>query len=303
MKTQTQTKDISGSYRTQDGKAQIDFGITYRNGYPEFTASGNYDGSSGQCIKEILARYPNDDTVSMLADWWGVYHLKDLTKFPDFQGAVTSFWCTHPAISFYESQAETFLSSNGLKFRATLSDSKTPAWKKEGEACGHHYRVTVSRAKALPSRPPRLVFDFWNSIADCQCRECKGKKTIKLEKPEPIQVPHPKASQTFNIGTDRRPIPYKYPSTLAAWKRDKPCPRCNGSGNDPEPIHPTSYDVLACISGDTTCPDTFADYCAEFGTDADSIQALQTFNRCKAFAQRLRTFFTSQELKALAEIS
>jgi len=39
MKT-TNTEDISGSYKTPDGKAQIDFGITYRNGYVKTISSG-----------------------------------------------------------------------------------------------------------------------------------------------------------------------------------------------------------------------------------------------------------------------
>lgn len=65
---------------------------------------------------------------------------------------------------------------------------------------------------------------------------------------------------------------------------------------------PHAYDVLACISGDVNCPDTFAEWCAEYGDSADSIKALQTWRRCHAFAKRLNAFFTAQEIKALQEI-
>lgn len=65
---------------------------------------------------------------------------------------------------------------------------------------------------------------------------------------------------------------------------------------------PSAYDVLACISGDVYCPDTFADFCAEYGYDEDSRAALATFKRCAAFAKRLRGFFTKKEIKGLSEI-
>jgi hypothetical protein len=65
----------------------------------------------------------------------------------------------------------------------------------------------------------------------------------------------------------------------------------------------SAYDVLACISGDANCPDTFENFCAEYGYEGDSIKALQTFRRCSAFAKRLNAFFTPGELEKLAEIN
>lgn len=144
--------EISGSYRTPDGKAQIDFGITYRNGYPEYTSSGHFDGSSDQCLDAILAAYPDNEHVKSLYKWWTAHHLE--------------------------------------------------------------------------------------SVADAQ----KGVTTA------------------------------------------------------------TAYDVLACISGDAYTPETFADFCAEYGYESDSIKALQQFRRCDRFAKRLRAFFTTEELTQLSEI-
>lgn len=163
---------------------------------------------------------------------------------------------TTNTLSEYDQQAETFLTTHGLKFRATLSDSKTPAWS-EGEKCGRHYRVTISRDGYKRKRgwyewqnksnghpgilfgpQSRLTFDFWSSIADAE----KGIVTVK------------------------------------------------------------PYDVLACISADAYTPATFADFCAEYGYEEDSIKALQMFRRCDRFAKRLRAFFTEQELADLSEI-
>jgi hypothetical protein len=243
MKT-TNSKDINGSYKTADGKAQIDFGITYRNGYAKFTASGFYDGSSGQCIDEIAKAYPENEMVKSLAALHCAHHLEVVKDalVDKVKRAAENF----PAVSFYDTQAEQFLTSNGIKFRATLSDTKTPAWSDNGMR-GHHYRVTLSRS--LDSRvaiaeesgkapPPRLTFDFWSSIADAD----KGIKTVR------------------------------------------------------------PYDVLACISGDAYTPETFADFCGEYGYEQDCIKALQTFRRCSAFAKRLRAFFTEAELEQLQEI-
>lgn len=64
----------------------------------------------------------------------------------------------------------------------------------------------------------------------------------------------------------------------------------------------SAYDVLACISGDVHTPETFEDFCGDYGYDQDSIKALQQFRRCSAFAKRLREFFTAEELEALSEI-
>lgn len=63
-----------------------------------------------------------------------------------------------------------------------------------------------------------------------------------------------------------------------------------------------AYSVLACVSGDVTCPETFEDFCSDYGCDTDSRAAYRTFKRCSAFGKRLRAFFTESEIEALREI-
>jgi hypothetical protein len=65
---------------------------------------------------------------------------------------------------------------------------------------------------------------------------------------------------------------------------------------------PTAYGVLACISGDVYCPESFYEFCGEYGYDIDSRKAESQFRRCNAFAKRLRSFFSKDEQEALAEI-
>jgi hypothetical protein len=149
----------------------------------------------------------------------------------------------------YEKQAQDFLNEFGIKFRATLADSKPSPWRGERDTTEpHHYRVTLSKAKPIyrlyeeiaeqPKFVHRLTFDFWSSIADAE----KGIKTV------------------------------------------------------------TAYSVLASISGDVNCPETFKDFCVEYGYGSDSINALQTFRRCASFGKRLRAFFTQSEIEKLQEI-
>lgn len=97
--------------------------------------------------------------------------------------------------------------------------------------------------------------------------------------------------------------------SIPAWKAANQCgcPRItfdfwDSIANSEQGKAPAAYDVFACIGGDVNCPDTFQDFCAEYGYDSDSLKALKTFKRCSAFAKRLREFFTSAELEQLAEI-
>lgn len=78
-----------------------------------------------------------------------------------------------------------------------------------------------------------------------------------------------------------------------------------GGVNDAEKGEdPSAYDVLACVSGDINCPETFADFCGEYGYDEDSRKAFATFERCRDFGAQLRDFFQdSDERESLAEIA
>jgi hypothetical protein len=67
-------------------------------------------------------------------------------------------------------------------------------------------------------------------------------------------------------------------------------------------IPPTAYGVLACISGDIHCPDTFEDFCDEYCYDEDSRNAERIFKAASAFMRKLRAFFTEDEIEALSEI-
>ena len=64
----------------------------------------------------------------------------------------------------------------------------------------------------------------------------------------------------------------------------------------------TEYDVLACLDTIDTSA-TFADFCAMFGYDTDSITAMKTYNAVREQSDNLRRIFTRQQLQKLADIS
>ncbi|NTU69226.1 hypothetical protein HGB13_00130 [bacterium] len=58
-------------------RANIEAEITDRNGYPEFTASGEYCGSAGQCLDAIE---PRTEEQRAFIGLWNNYHLKNISE-------------------------------------------------------------------------------------------------------------------------------------------------------------------------------------------------------------------------------
>ena len=64
-----------------------------------------------------------------------------------------------------------------------------------------------------------------------------------------------------------------------------------------------AYNALTCCSSEINCPDTFEDFCSEFGYDEDSRSAEKTFRALKKMSDKLQKFFDSEEIREdLAEI-
>lgn len=64
----------------------------------------------------------------------------------------------------------------------------------------------------------------------------------------------------------------------------------------------TDYGVLSCISLEAFAPETFEDFCSDFGYDSDSRKAMRTFKALRKMADKMQAFFTPEELEQLAEI-
>lgn len=62
---------------------------------------------------------------------------------------------------------------------------------------------------------------------------------------------------------------------------------------------PRAYDILVCVSSDYFCPNSFKDFCSEYGYNEDSIKTQALFSRCKEQRNQLRLIFTEDEAQAL----
>lgn len=82
MKTTVIFKDAKGN------KVVFNAKITERNGYPEFTASGEYCGGIGQCFDEVD---PATDSQTKLIEIWRKWHLngRDNPLPSDFEDKLT----------------------------------------------------------------------------------------------------------------------------------------------------------------------------------------------------------------------
>ena len=75
----------------------------------------------------------------------------------------------------------------------------------------------------------------------------------------------------------------------------------NSKADKDKGIKPCVYDVLACI--DSSCPETFKEFCSEYGYDTDSILTEKTFRAAQDQVKGLMSLFNDKEMKMLREIA
>ena len=68
-----------------------------------------------------------------------------------------------------------------------------------------------------------------------------------------------------------------------------------------ENIKPNEYDILACLT--KYYPETFEDFCSEFGYDEDSRSAEQIYLACVKEYKQLTRIFTDEQMEELREIN
>lgn len=74
-----------------------------------------------------------------------------------------------------------------------------------------------------------------------------------------------------------------------------------GSANDcQQGRDPSEYDVLACLEYNT--PESFEEFCSEYGYDTDSRKAEKTWKACLRQSKALRRIFTESAIELLQEI-
>lgn len=158
-----------GSYRTADGKAQIDWELAQHreHGGALFSASGTYAGGGGQNLNEIAKAYPSDAKVQEIAAVWRVYHLNDVHAGCEHQRAegwgektLTLIRYSAPVMKpgeFYPSQSELEHSIKGwVSYGMTVSPSAAI-----GDVLGKQYRKIYigNHTSSIPSRLYSRVID------------------------------------------------------------------------------------------------------------------------------------------------
>lgn len=349
---------MKGSYRTADGRAQIDWELADGENGPKFSASGEYKSGGGQVLDEIAKAYPRDEMVKRIVKVWRQYHLNDTTAGLPEQEAAIKEWLAAGNRYDYDKACK-MLEERGLLVVPIPEGAKAlgdwpDTYLRECYNCnrhvsGGHAASVCSRCKQATLRgEPVHVYRYgsrwvYSAIPADVLDEIKSWANVK----QPRKPLHEDAATAFlsRNGLKLRATHHgdkcppfcdgscnhgdHYRITIWRAKRREPTiasyessamgqrgvftghvdhPRrlsfdfWNSCADMVEGREPTAYNVLACLSSDAYCPDSFEEFCSEYGYDEDSAKARQTWKRCTAFADRINAFFDGSELEELAEI-
>lgn len=322
----------AGNYRTQDGKAQIEWTLEHKENGLEFSASGEFDGSSGQCLDSIGKAYPDDATVQSMVNVWQRWHLNGMRAGTREQCAEIKrrrklaedhartvengeryFYDKEMTQSNWHSLCELFGHSSYYSWEcAILKDAglyEVPL--PEGLQATGGFPEEVTSGKRGYRFGERWIFEPLPAEVLAEIESWPQGKAAPLHEYKAKQFLAEHGLRMRITLSDSKPAPWDGPSghhyrvtiTRERTRGARIVFDFFGSVADAEKGEDiTPYDVLSCVSSDVHTPETFADYCREFGEEEDSIKAKQTFRRCDRFARRLRAFFTEGEIESMQEI-
>ena len=172
----------------------------------------------------------------------------------------------------YEKQAEDFLTKTGCKMTITFKENRK--YFPDDKETRDVYEVEIVRGSR------KWNFEFGNSIADSEFVAVYGKCRYKIpsemrtkEKREVIRYVHNNLQSDFlGIGTDKIVMPKA----------------------------PSKYSVLACLT--KYDPESFEDFCSEFGYDTDSKKADKIYEGVKEEWLNVCRIWNDSEIEELCEI-
>ncbi len=322
-------KTLNGSYRTVDGKAQIEWTLEPKENGLEFSASGEFDGGAGQCLESIAKAYPRDEMVQRIVKVWREYHLNGMNagtpeQTREIERQITAAKATHPDLVYPDGDLNYYALAKKLGLPGTNAGHYDLCllWLKAANlyevplpagmaATGGFPAEVVSGARGYHYGerwiyrpiPPAVITEIesWGNTPQPvgSLGEFKAAKFLadhglkmRIHQSDTKPAPREKAGHHYRItvtrpGTRGARLVFDFWGSLADMEE----------GKTTEPSA-----VLSCIASDIHCPETFEDFCGEFGYEADSIKAKQTFNRASKFSARLKAFFTDGEIEALGEL-
>lgn len=173
-------------------------------------------------------------------------------------------------MSEYTEQAKKFLEDCNATMTIELIGCDVPAHWKDETKKHNHYKFTITTYRG------KMEDDFWDSIYNTERYNMTAKNmAVKL--------------RFMNSWGEFKGLPLDLQNKV--FKKLK---------KYKENCVPTEYDILACL--ETYVPNTFDDFCDEFGYDNDSISALNTYLACQKQWSKLCKIFTEEQIEALQKI-
>lgn len=171
-------------------------------------------------------------------------------------------------ISNYNQQALDFLQSTGAKIEVKFSHSGKHFEDDTDER--DIYSVVLSRGNR------KYKFNFGNSLND--------------------------SCFYFTIGRNKLPIDRKHldSKNLISLVKTRISSFNPKYDTIHKPIAPSEYTILCCLTKYN--PETFEDFCSEFGYDTDSRRAKKTYKAVVKEWLMITSLFSDEELEALREI-
>lgn len=292
---------MNGSYRTADGQAKIEWTLEDKEQRLEFSASGSFQGSGGQCLEEISAAYPDDQQIQRIVAVWRLYHLNGMKAGLPVQEVAISAWIAAGNRYDYAAICK-MLETKGLLVipvpeGVTATGGLEPPNHSDGVVM---YRYGT---RWIHSSIPADVLDEIKSWQGLPARQ-------PLHDDQAAELLRSNGLSLRVSLSDSKPCTWNPDHSGHHYRVTISRPRAGrlsfdfwGSASDAENGRtPTAHDVLACLSSDAHTPYLFTDFCDEFGYDTDSLKDKQTFTRASRFAVRLRSFFSAAELEQLSAI-
>jgi len=179
----------------------------------------------------------------------------------------------------YNKQAEEFLSKTNTTVEVMEAvPQKSPLWSLKDKH-GINYTVTLKNDNHAYS------FDYWGSIRDAELINLAMEaKDTHFESSHEYAFRDELKKRKLNFN----PLLYRFqPHKLMEVLKKY--------------LLPNAYDILACLF--PVDEDNFYDFCGTYGYNADSINALNTYNACIEQDRNLRKLFNHKQLEKLAEIN
>lgn len=172
----------------------------------------------------------------------------------------------------YDIQAETFIKETNLTIKKIYTGHRFYfAGDKERRAC---FTIVIIRGNKS------ITFDFGNSIFDSYQIKNWDVKNNKIYRPL--------EQRDFTLKAVNEDLRRLSPGHYEILRESETAP--------------SDYTILATMSNESQCPDTFEDFCSEYGCDLDSITARDNFLKILKVSSDIKRLFNDEELDLLREI-